>query len=255
MTHRLDEIDHQILHALMTDARNTSAPMIAEDLNVSAGTIRNRIERLEEEDVIRGYTAIIDFEQAGGRLTSVFMCTVPADERERLALAARSIPGVINVRVLMAGRRDLQVVAVGEKTSDLRKIARSLSGLDIQIEDEELLQTELHTPYTGFLPGDDQESAVTDTVTLADGMSVVEVCVTEEAPIVGLSPDEAQDEGLLSPETVVISVEREGSIIHPPDETTLQPNDVVTVLPTEEADGNAPLAPFLADDTANPSPS
>jgi len=61
MTHRLDEIDRRILHELMTDARNTSAPMIAEDLNVSAGTIRNRIERLEEEDVIRGYTAIVDF--------------------------------------------------------------------------------------------------------------------------------------------------------------------------------------------------
>jgi len=103
------------MHALMSDARNTSAPMIAEGLNVSAATVRNRIERLEEEGVIRGYTAIVDFEQADGRLTSVFMCTVPADERERLALAARSIPGVINVRVLMAGRRDLQVVvAVGE---------------------------------------------------------------------------------------------------------------------------------------------
>jgi len=110
----------------MSDARNTSAPMIAEGLNVSAAaTVRNRIERLEEEGVIRGYTAIVDFEQADGRLTSVFMCTVPADERERLALAARSIPGVINVRVLMAGRRDLQVVAVGEETSDLREIARS----------------------------------------------------------------------------------------------------------------------------------
>jgi DNA-binding Lrp family transcriptional regulator len=253
MTHRLDEIDRRILHELMTDARNTSAPMIAEDLNVSAGTIRNRIERLEEEDVIRGYTAIVDFEQAGGRLTSVFMCTVPADERERLALAARSIPGVINVRVLMAGRRDLQVVAVGEETSDLREIARSLSGLDIRIEDEELLQTELHTPYNGFLPEDDTGSVVTDTVTLADGMSVVEVCITEDAPIVGLSPVQAQGEGVISPETVVISVEREGSIIHPPDETTLQPNDVVTLLPDEEADTDGPLAPFLADDTTSPS--
>jgi DNA-binding Lrp family transcriptional regulator len=233
MTHRLDEIDRRILHELMTDARNTSAPMIAEDLNVSAGTIRNRIERLEEEDVIRGYTAIVDFEQAGGRLTSVFMCTVPADERERLALAARSIPGVINVRVLMAGRRDLQVVAVGEETSDLREIARSLSGLDIRIEDEELLQTELHTPYNGFLPEDDTGSVVTDTV--------------------GLSPVQAQGEGVISPETVVISVEREGSIIHPPDETTLQPNDVVTLLPDEEADTDGPLAPFLADDTTSPS--
>jgi len=66
MSHHLDEIDRRILHALMSDARNTSAPMIAEGLNVSAATVRNRIERLEEEGVIRGYTAIVDFEQADG---------------------------------------------------------------------------------------------------------------------------------------------------------------------------------------------
>ena len=66
MAHRLDEIDRRIIHALMDDARNTSAPMIAEGLNVSAGTVRNRIDRLEAEDVIQGYTATVNFERAGG---------------------------------------------------------------------------------------------------------------------------------------------------------------------------------------------
>jgi DNA-binding Lrp family transcriptional regulator len=221
--------------------------MIAEDLNVSAGTIRNRIERLEEEGVIRGYTAIIDFEQAGGRLTSVFMCTVPADERERLALAARSIPGVVNVRVLMAGRRDLQVVAVGEETSDLREIARTISGLDIRIEDEELLQTEFYTPYSGFLSDDARQSVVTDTVTLADGTAVIEVCVTDDAPIVGRSPSEARADGLLSSTAIVTSIERDGSIIHPVDDTVIRPNDVVTVLPKDASDEDV-LDAFLIDE-------
>ena len=252
MSRHLDEIDRQIVHALMTDARNTSAPMIAEDMNVSAGTIRNRIERLEESGVIRGYTAIIDFEQADGRLTSVFMCTVPADERERLALAARSIPGVINVRVLMAGRRDLQVVAVGEETSDLREIARTLSGLDIRIEDEELLQTELHTPYSRFLSDDTKRSVVTDTVTLADGTAVIEVCVTEDAPIAGRSPSEAREDGVLSSNAVVTSIERDGSIIHPVDDATIRPDDVVTVLPKESSEDDV-LGAFLADEET-PSP-
>lgn len=252
VSHRLDEIDRQIVHALMSDARNTSAPMIAEEMNVSAGTVRNRIERLEEAGVIRGYTAIVDFEQADGRLTSVFMCTVPADERERLALAARSIPGVINVRVLMAGRRDLQVVAVGEETSDLREIARALSGLDIRIEDEELLQSELHTPYSRFLSDDTRKSVVTDTVTLADGSAVIEVCVTDDAPIVGQSPAAARADGLLPNTAVVTSIERDGSIIHPVDDTAIRPNDVVTVLPKESSD-EAVLGAFLADDAAAPS--
>jgi DNA-binding Lrp family transcriptional regulator len=251
MSRHLDEIDRQIVHALMTDARNTSAPMIAEEMNVSAGTVRNRIERLEEAGVIRGYTAVVDFEQADGRLTSVFMCTVPADERERLALAARSIPGVINVRVLMAGRRDLQVVAVGEETSDLREIARTLSGLDIRIEDEELLQTELHTPYSRFLDDDSKRSVVTDTVTLADGTAVIEVCVTDDAPIVGRSPSEARAEGVLSSDAVVTSIERDGSVIHPVDDATVRPDDVVTVLPKESSEADV-LEAFLTDEEPAP---
>ena len=232
MTYRLDEIDRRIIHALMEDARNTSAPMIAEGLNVSAGTVRNRIERLEEAGVIQGYTATIDFERAGGRLTSLYMCTVPAAERERLALAAQSIPGVINVRVLMAGRRDLQVVAVGNDTRDLREIARSLSELDIRIEDEELVQTEIRSPYASFGPEDVSGSTeATGLVTLGDGTEVFEVAVTEEAPIVGLSLEAAREEDLLPDQVILISIERDGAIVQPEGGTVIEADDVVTLIP------------------------
>jgi DNA-binding Lrp family transcriptional regulator len=248
MSHRLDEIDRQIIYALMDDARNTSAPMIAEDLNVSAGTIRNRIDRLEAEGIIQGYTATVDFEQADGRLTSLYMCTVPAAERERLALAAQSIPGVVNVRVLMAGRRDLHVVAVGESTGDLREIARSLSELDIQIEDEELVQTEIRCPYTPFGP-DAPSSEATGVVTLADGTEVIEVTVSEDAPIVGSSLERAREEGLLASDVVVTSVERDGTIIRPDGETEIESDDVVTLLPQDSTRDDV-LAAFSHTDTA-----
>lgn len=232
MSHRLDNIDRHIIHALMDDARNTSAPMIAENLSVSAGTIRNRIERLEEEGIIQGYTATIDFERADGRLTSLYMCTVPADDRERLALAAQAIPGVINVRILMAGRRDLHVVAVGEDTEDLREIARSLSELDIQIEDEELLQTEIRSPYTPFAPEEvAQSSEATNIVTLPDGTEVVEVVVPEDSPAAGRSFERIRAEGFLPEDIVVVSIERDGEVLRPADETVIAPDDVITLLP------------------------
>lgn len=234
MTHRLDNIDRQILHALMDDARNTSAPMIAENLSVSAGTIRNRIDRLEEEGIIQGYTATIDFERADGRLTSLYMCTVPAADRERLALAAQAIPGVIDVRILMAGRRDLHVVAVGEDTEDLREIARSLSELDIQIEDEELLQTEIQSPYTPFAPEETaQSSEATNVVTLPDGTEVVEVVVPEESVIAGQSFETVRDQAILPNEVVVVSIERDGEVLRPVQETVIQPDDVITLLPRD----------------------
>jgi len=236
MTFRLDEIDQRIIHALMTDARNTTATTLAEGLNVSDATVRNRIDRLEEEGVIQGYTATVDFERAGGRLTSVYMCTVPAADRERLALAAGSIPGVINVRVLMAGRRDLQVVAVGDDTEDLREIARSLSELDIQIEDEELLQTEIRSPYVPFAPDEEHHRPEpTDVVRLPDGYDVVEVAVAENAPAVGKSFDSARADGTLADGITVVSVERDGEILPPSDVSVIEADDVVTLLPREES--------------------
>ena len=245
MTHRLDEIDRRIVHALMEDARNTSAPMIAEGLNVSAGTVRNRIDRLEEAGVIQGYTASIDFERAGGRLTSLYMCTVPAAERERLAAAAQSIPGVINVRVLMAGRRDLQVVAVGNDTGDLRKIARSLSELDIQIEDEELVQTEIRSSYASFGPDDvSVSSRATGLVTLGDGTDVFEVAVAADAPAVGTPITEAREAGTIPDGVVLISIERDGEVVQPTADTVIQADDVVTLIPRDVPQAEA-LEGFL----------
>jgi len=199
MSHHLDEIDRRILHALMSDARNTSAPMIAAGPKRVRGDGPEPHRAVWRRGVIRGYTAIVDFEQADGRLTSVFMCTVPADERERLALAARSIPGVINVRVLMAGRRDLQVVAVGEETSDLREIAGSSRASTSASRTRSCSRPNCTHRIRDFdLSDDAAHPVVTDTVTLADGTAVIEVCVTDEAPIVGLTPTAAREEGILS---------------------------------------------------------
>ena len=245
---RLDEVDRHIIHALMQDARNTSAPAIAEDLDVSAGTVRNRIERLEAEGIIQGYHAMINFERAGGRLMSLYMCTVPAAERERLALAARSIPGVVNVRVLMAGRRDLHVVAVGNDTEDLREIARSLSELNIRVEDEELLQTEIRGPYVPFGPAaPDEGSGTTEIVTLADGAEVVEATVEAGAPLSGLPLGEVREDGSLPEGVGVISIERDGDVLQPTESTVLEHGDAVA-FHVEESAPSDPLAAVRTPD-------
>lgn len=129
MDFRLDEINRRIIHALMRDARTTSAPDIAESVNFSPGTVRNRINRLEDAGVITGYSAEIDFRRADGRLPNLYFCNVPVDEREVLAGQVRTIPRVINVRELMAGRHNLHVLAVGEDTADLERIAKAISNI------------------------------------------------------------------------------------------------------------------------------
>ncbi len=235
MANYLDEVDRHIIYELMDDARNTTATMLAEDLHVSDGTIRNRIERLEEEGVIQGYTAMVDFEKAE-HMKAVFICTAPGAERDQLALAVQSIPGVIHVRVLMLGRPDLQVVAVGQNTSDLRRIGESLSELDIEIEDEELVQTEIHSPYQPFGPASPERSDSVHRIELVGNTDLLEVTIDDDAPAVGQSVGTLRRDGILAGDASIISVGRGEEILTPSDELAFAPGDVLTVLPQTATD-------------------
>jgi DNA-binding Lrp family transcriptional regulator len=229
--HRIDEIDRRILHALMDDARNTSASTLAGEAGVSGATIRNRIHKLEDAGIVRGYTAQVDFELAGGKLTNLYLCDVPVTEREALAHEARSIPGVINVRTLMTGRRNLHVLAVGENTRDLRRVARRLTDIGIHIEDEDLVEEELFAPYGPFDPDDgEQTPEANDFISLTGDASVVEVTVTPDAPIADLTLEEAAQRGILDEETLVIAIERDDLELTPHGDTVIRPDDIVTVL-------------------------
>lgn len=231
MSHRLDDIDRRIIHDLMRDARNTSAPMIAERLNVSPGTIRNRIDQLEDRGVIRGYTAEIDFEQADDRLTTLYVCTAPVAERNALAQEATAVPGVINVRELMTGRENVHVMAVGENTADLRRIARTLSGLGIEIEDETLVEGQTSMPYASFAPDEAvSASAPTDLISLTGDATGVEVTVQSDAPIADHSLEDAVSEGILDEDALIVAIERGDRVLTPHGSTVVRRDDIVTVL-------------------------
>ncbi|WP_410767313.1 AsnC family transcriptional regulator [Haloferax sp. DFSO60] len=238
--HRLDEIDRRILHALMDDARNTSSSTLAERAGVSGATIRNRIHRLEDAGIIRGYTTQVDFERAGRKLSNLYLCDVPITEREALAHGARAIPGVINVRTLMTGRRNLHVLAVGETTSDLRRIARQLTDIGIHIEDEDLLEEELFAPYGPFDPDDGSPTPEpNDFISLTGDASVVEVTVESGSPITGHSVEAAVRENILDKDTLLIAIERGGRVFTPHGDTIVKPDDIVTILSREGADVDA----------------
>ncbi|MFB6361990.1 MAG: Lrp/AsnC family transcriptional regulator, partial [Halobacteriales archaeon] len=53
----VDDVDRAILHALQEDARHTSSSDIAERTGTADSTVRKRIQRLESEGIIKGYTA------------------------------------------------------------------------------------------------------------------------------------------------------------------------------------------------------
>jgi DNA-binding Lrp family transcriptional regulator len=95
--HELDDIDHQILELLSRNARRTMAD-IAERVSLSPSAVTRRVERLERDKVISGYTAVIDHAKAG-RPLQAFMevrFSGTADLKEIRATAS-TLPEVLAV--------------------------------------------------------------------------------------------------------------------------------------------------------------
>ena len=231
MANRLDEIDRRVLYHLAADARDTSAPAIAEEVNVSAGTIRNRIRQLEADGTIKGYHAEIDYERAEGYLTNLLTCNAAVTDRERLAKQVLQVPGVVNVRELMTGRGNLHITTVGPDREALTRITRTLSELGVDIEDEDLLQREHFHPYSPFGPGESpSERSMIDFMSLTGDAEIADLTVTDDAAIVGQTLREANETGLIGADTLVVAIEREGTILTPRGDTTIQPGDLLTVF-------------------------
>jgi Lrp/AsnC family leucine-responsive transcriptional regulator len=231
MANRLDEIDKRILYHLAEDARNTSAPMIAEEVNVSAGTIRNRINQLEDRGIIEGYHAAIDYERADGSLVNLLVCDADVPDREKLAKQVLRIPGVVNVRELMTGRGNLHVTVIGADTSDLTHIGRALSELGVDIVDEGLLEQEYFTPYQPFGPEEGlAEQSMADFMSLAGDAEVVSLTVAADAPVAGRTLREANKAGLIGADVLIVAIERENTILTPRGDTTIRPDDLTTIF-------------------------
>jgi DNA-binding Lrp family transcriptional regulator len=146
----LDDLDRAILGALQRDARHTSSGNIAEAMDVSASTVRKRIQRLESEGIITGYHATVDYERAGYPLQVLLFCTAPIPDREEMAAAAVEIPGVVGIREIATGEENLLVTAIAENADELTEIARTLAELGLTIGEEELVRGDEAVPFHRF---------------------------------------------------------------------------------------------------------
>ncbi|WP_256290698.1 Lrp/AsnC family transcriptional regulator [Halobellus inordinatus] len=230
MSLQIDTVDERILYYLSQEARHTSAPDIAEKVDVSAPTVRNRIRRLEEAGVIQGYHTDINYQKVGGRLTNHYVCSTGSRDREEMAQRVLDIPGVINIREIMSGKGDLRITVVGTDTDDLTRIAQEITSLGIEIDDEDLIHREYFRPYSPFGPRDEElASPVTGVAGLAGDADVIEVIVRKEAPIAEKTLQEANEEGLIPSDVLVVRINRDEGTITPTGQTVIKENDFVTI--------------------------
>jgi DNA-binding Lrp family transcriptional regulator len=146
----LDDLDRRILHALQRDARHTSSRDVADRVDATASTVRKRIARLEEEGILTGYHADVDYERGGYQLHVQVVCTAPIDRRSAVAQAALDVSGVVGVRELATGERNVTVTVVGEDGDDLTRIATELGDCGLTVQDENLIRSDVERPFTGF---------------------------------------------------------------------------------------------------------
>jgi len=148
----LDDVDRAILHALQEDARNTSSGDIAERIGTSGSTVRKRIQRLEDEDVIKEYSADVDYQQSGYPLRILLFCTASIPERGALVSEILAIDGVVSVQELVTGEQNLLVTAVGETDDDITPVAQELLDMGLTVGDEVLVRSHESTPFGEFAP-------------------------------------------------------------------------------------------------------
>ena len=126
----LDATDRTILAALLEDAR-ISQRGLAKRVGVAQGTITNRLRRLEEMGVIKGYTVLLDAESIGWTMTVITGLRIQKgsmiDLQQQIAadprvFAVYDVTGDYDSMVLarVRGRRDLD---------DLTKTVFTLNGV------------------------------------------------------------------------------------------------------------------------------
>jgi DNA-binding Lrp family transcriptional regulator len=85
MSSALDELDRKIIALLRENAKRSLAD-IGDRVGLSPAAVKRRIDRLEREQVIRGYTAVVDEQRVAGAIEVVVEIyaadrTAPGDMR------------------------------------------------------------------------------------------------------------------------------------------------------------------------------
>lgn len=90
----MDSIDRQILDMLQQNAR-TPLKTIAEKVFLSSPAVSTRIEHLEKQGIIKGYTAMIDKEHLGYHITAFINLEMEPIQKQDFYPWISEVPNVL----------------------------------------------------------------------------------------------------------------------------------------------------------------
>ena len=126
----MDDLDHQLIGLLRANARMSVADL-AHKLKVSRGTVTNRIRKLEDAQVIVGYTVRLRPDAAGEQIRAWMWIIVEGNQTRRVIASLLGEPVVTSLHDTN-GRWDLLAEIVCASMTELSTVlerVRLISGI------------------------------------------------------------------------------------------------------------------------------
>jgi DNA-binding Lrp family transcriptional regulator len=124
----MDAIDERLLMALRENGRASTA-QLARLVGRSRTSVQSRIERLEKQGVIVGYTALLAPEHSLGAVRAHVMIKVGPKETRSVTAALRAI-GQVRVLHSVSGEVDLIAVAATASVAEMDQVIDRIGALD-----------------------------------------------------------------------------------------------------------------------------
>jgi len=124
----LDILDLKIVKCLTDDARSTYKK-IAEETGVSEATVKNRIDKLMEEGIIKKFTVIMDYHKLGRAIKAFIGLKIQPAKLSEIVEHIRKNPDV-HVLYRTSGDVDLLIEVIFEQMEDLNKFLEKELALD-----------------------------------------------------------------------------------------------------------------------------
>ncbi len=133
----IDNINKKILYLLQKDARKTYKE-IANELNRSETTIRDRIKAMERVGIIQGYTALIDKTALGLNFFAIiFGNPISSADLDKVTERIKKVKNVLRVYQI-SGNKRLSIFMVAPSYKELKEIIRTQL-LPLGLKDEEII--------------------------------------------------------------------------------------------------------------------
>lgn len=148
--YELDDVDRGILHALQQNARDVTIEEMGDRVGVSASTVRNRINDMEEAGIIEGYHPQINYDRAGYDLHLLYLCRASTKEREELAKRVLEVGGVVGVNEVLDSDHNVFVEAVATDPDQMATTHDSLIEMGLDVKGVEYLRHSYVQPFDHF---------------------------------------------------------------------------------------------------------